>query len=92
MAWLIELGTSRISRVAIYLARRIIEILEREPALQAVAIDIPLACWIVCIRGTGSVTVRLGACLDGSGPAASSTLLCGNSYRHRFTGSIRPSD
>lgn len=74
MAWLIELGTSRISRVTIYLARRIIEILEREPALQAVAIDIPLAC------------------LDGSGPAASSTLLCGNSYRHRFTGSIGPSD
>ncbi|HSE57716.1 MAG TPA: DUF429 domain-containing protein [Nitrospiraceae bacterium] len=39
---LIELEASRISRAAIYLAHRVVEILDMEPALHAMAIDIPI--------------------------------------------------
>lgn len=42
VAVLIELEASRISRAAIYLAHRVVEILDMEPALHAVAIDIPI--------------------------------------------------
>ena len=42
VAVLVELDASHIRRTAIYLAHRVVEILDREPALHAVAIDIPI--------------------------------------------------
>jgi predicted RNase H-like nuclease len=42
IAVLVELETSRIRRAAVHVAHRFVEILEIEPDLQAVAVDIPI--------------------------------------------------
>jgi predicted RNase H-like nuclease len=92
VAVLVELEASRITRAAVSLAHRVVEILAMEPALHAVAIDIPIGLLEqpepggrLCDREARRVLGRTRAAL-------SSILLSGSSHLRRPMGDLGPKE